>query len=295
MLLDYSCIIGITTLTCSLLSLVGSILVLLSYLVARTRAASKTAQLILHLAASDFFWFFAACLISACWIFNNGQVPMFICALCTPVITFTRLASLLWTCIISFNVWMSVEKRHWLIKQKSQQQNTFGSAWTVQRWKYYLVIFIIASPATVLTIIKQYSSDIAVGCSAGYEPLGVWYEVLFPEVLPIVLGFLFTVYVYLKVRGRISRSAYPQSVRKRRKRIMYHYIIVCILSWVPTVVSYFVEIAGHHSAVLEIISRACLYSSGLMNFLVFGLQVIISYSLHHHSYSIILASDYCLY
>ena len=54
---------------------------------------------------------------------------------------------------------------------------------------------------------------------------------------------------------------------------MYHYIIVCIICWVPTVLNYMIELIGYHSTVVEILARACLYSSGFLNFLVFGMQV----------------------
>jgi len=53
---------------------------------------------------------------------------------------------------------------------------------------------------------------------------------------------------------------------------MYHYIIVNIVCWLPTIVFYIVEVAGRHSSLLEIVSRASLYLTGFFNFLVFGMQ-----------------------
>ena len=258
---------AIVTFCFSYMSLIGSVLVLASYCVARRKSTSKTALLILHLAFSDFVWFLSSGLQATLWL-TVEYVPAGLCYVCSPVMIFTRMASLMWTCVISFNVLMSVDKRRW---NWQGEQNT----WQLYRRRYYLIIFLVASPAAIINVIKQHSvsGSSRLGCSPDYEPLGVWYEVLFPELLPIMLGFLFNVYVYLKVRGKMSKAAYPQSVRKRRKRIMYHYIIVCILCWVPTVASYFVELMGYESPELEIVARACLYASGFLNFLVFGMQV----------------------
>ena len=253
----------------SLLSLLGSIMVLISYIIARSRSTPRIANLILHLAASDFFWFFSALVQSIYWLFTpSSSVPSTVCYMASPLMTFTRMASLAWTCVISFNVLMSVEKRKWLWQGDNQ-------SWMQYHKRYYLAIFVLAAPATVLTFVKQHSSPNAshLGCSPDYEALGLWYEVFFPEVLPILLGFVCNVYVFLNVYGKVSKSAYPQSVRKRRKRIMYHYIIVCIICWVPTVATYGIELIGYHNSVMEILARACLYSSGFLNFLVFGMQV----------------------
>jgi hypothetical protein len=260
---------SLVTFIFSYLSLLGSILVLISYAVARSKSTPRIANLILHLAASDFFWFLSAGIQSTYWLFSpDHAVPTDACFVLSPLMIFTRMASLAWTCVISFNVLMSVEKRKWLWQGGDQSYLQYHQ-------RYYAAIFLLAAPGTVLTLIKQHTSKDTsdLGCSPNYEALGVWYEVFFPEVLPIVLGFLCNVYVFLKVYGKISKSAYPQSVRKRRKRIMYHYIIVCIICWVPTVLNYMVELIGYHNTVIEILARACLYSSGFLNFLVFGMQV----------------------
>eukprot|EP01037_Dinobryon_pediforme_P018748 gene18748-19052_t len=45
-----------------------------------------------------------------------------------------------------------------------------------------------------------------------------------------------------------------------------------ILCWAPTIIDYMLEICGVHSPSLEIVARASLYSSGFLNFLVFGMQ-----------------------
>ncbi len=178
------------------------------------------------------------------------------------------MASLLWTCAISFNVLMSVKKRKW--SWKSQEKS-----WEWYRHRYYFIIFVLSFPGALLSVIKQHSSshNSSLGCDPGYEKLGLWYEVFFVEVFPIVLGFSCNLYVYFQIRKKMSQSAFPQSVRKRRKRIMYHYIIVCILCWIPTIIFYFVELMGFHVPALEIVGRTSLYLSGFLNFLVFGMQV----------------------
>ena len=70
----------------------------------------------------------------------------------------------------------------------------------------------------------------------------------------------------------MSSRAFPRSVRKRRKRVMYHYVVVCIICWIPTIIFYTLEIFGFHSAFLEVFSRVCLYTTGFFNCLVFGMQ-----------------------
>lgn len=256
---------AVITLTCSCLSLTGSSLIILSYVVTRSRSTPKAAYLILHLAVSDFFWFLSSSLLSALWLLNNGHVPAALCYLASPTISFTRMASLIWTVCISFNVLMSVQKRKWY--WKSQEE-----AWESYRKIYFGIIFILAFPGTLLSIVKQHTASSGLGCSPGYEPLGVWYEIFFTELLPIAIGFACNIYVFMTVRSKMSKSAFPQSVRKRRKRVMYHYIIVCILSWIPTIAQYIVEICGFHSVELEIFARTSLYASGFSNFLVFGMQ-----------------------
>lgn len=258
----------IITFVCSCLSLTGSILIILSYVVARTRSTPKSAYLILHLATSDFFWFLSSSVLSTLWLFNDGGVPTGLCYLASPTISFTRMASLIWTVVISFNVLMSVQKRKWF--WKSQEQ-----AWEAYRKIYFGIIFVLATPGTLLSIIKQHTGgqdSESLGCSPGYEPIGLWYEVFFTELLPITIGFICNLYVFFTVRRKMSKSAFPQSVRKRRKRVMYHYIIVCILCWIPTILQYVLEIAGFHSQMVEIVARTSLYASGSLNFLVFGMQ-----------------------
>ncbi|RYH20976.1 hypothetical protein EON65_21900, partial [archaeon] len=258
---------AVVTFSCSLLSLIGSVFIILSYLIVRTKSTPKTAFLILHLALSDFFWFLAAAVLSGFWLTGDSNVPDPICLIVSPTIIFTRMASLFWTVMISFNVLMSVQKRKWF--WKSQERNFDG-----YRMRYYALICVFALPGTVLNMAKQYASrdNADLGCSPRYEPLGVWYEILFPEVLPIMFAFCCNMYVFFSVRHRMAKAPVPQSVRKKRKRIMYHYVIVCILCWIPTILLYLMEIGGVHSPSLEIVARTSLYISGFLNFLVFGLQ-----------------------
>jgi len=173
----------------------------------------------------------------------------------------------MWTCLISYNVLLTVSKRSKLRKSSENLS-------TKTRVRYYLAVFAVAFPGTALNIAKKSSRQVEAnyGCHPGYESLGLWYEVLFTELLPISLGFLSNVFVFFQVRRKMARTAYPQSVRKRRKRIMYHYVIVCILCWAPTMLAYLLEICGVHSPGVEIAARLSLYLSGFLNLLVFGLQ-----------------------
>eukprot|EP01038_Epipyxis_sp_PR26KG_P005354 gene5354-7427_t len=264
------------TLLFSCLSLLGSGCVLLSYFVAMSpnRRTPRSAYLILQLAASDTLWFSASFIDSIFWVqhYPSGHVPNSVCRLTTPITAFSRIASLVWTSLISFNVLMSVQRRKWFLT--SNTMNGPNEKWDKHRLYYYCVILLWAAPATILSLIKQNEPNGSpnLGCYPGYEPLGLWYEVFFTELLPLFVGFLFNLTVFLIVRNRMSKSAYPLSVRKRRKRIMYHYLIVCLICWAPTIIKYVIEILGNHSDLLELIARGCLYVSGFLNFLVFGLQ-----------------------
>lgn len=260
---------AIVTLCCSLLSLLGSSLVLMSYMIIRVKHTPKPAYLILHLALSDFIWFMFSSTQAIFWLFSpEGRVPRELCYLASPVVAFTRMASLIWTCVISFNVLMSVQKRKW-----SWAKN---ATWEFYRHFYFLIIFLFASPAALLSILHGVKNE-GFGCQPGYEPIGMWYEVVFSELVPISVAFLGNIYVFINVRYKMSKKAYPMSVRKRRKRIMYNYVIICIVCWFPTIVDYAAELSGFNSPNLEILARTSLYISGFLNFLVFGMQVKLLY------------------
>lgn len=255
------------TCSCAYLSLTGSVFIFLSYMIVRTRNTPKCASLIVNLAISDFLWFCAAAVVSSFWLSGNGDVPDAVCYIASPIIIFMRMASLFWTVIISFNVLMSVQNRKWFYRTQEDE-------WEGYRWKYFAVIGFFALPGTLMSMVRQYSNpaNAGLGCNPRYEPLGLWYEVLFTEALPIILAFVCNLIVFFSVRARMSNAPVPQSVRKKRKRVMYHYVIVCILCWIPTIVLYLMEIGGLHLPILEIVARTSLYLSGFLNFLVFGMQ-----------------------
>ena len=242
---------------------------LISYCVAQSTTKPRAAQLIRNLAIADFFWFSAAVTESVYWIFTDEDVPAILCYCFSPLVNFMRMASLLWTTAISFDVLMSVQKRKWLWA-------TEENSWISYRRVYYIVILVFSLPGAILNVIRQHGSGIGdssdLGCNAGYESIGKWYDVFFTELLPISLGFFANIYVYMQVREKMGENAFPQSVRKRRRRIMYHYILVCIICWTPTMIFYLSEISGYHSSALEIIARSSLYLTGFFNFVVFGMQ-----------------------
>ena len=53
---------------------------------------------------------------------------------------------------------------------------------------------------------------------------------------------------------------------------MYNYIIVCIACWSPTLLLYIIALAAYSNAYLDMLARTCLYLTGLLNFLVYGMQ-----------------------
>jgi hypothetical protein len=252
----------------SALSLLGSILVIFSYIIARTISKPRAARLILNLAIADFVWFLTSFVQASIWVMggNPGQVPANLCYICGPLVNLGRLSSLLWTSVVAFEVLQSVKKSKWATEVEKSEYYDLG---------YFVVIYVLSSPGAIFNIYKQHeSSDNGnLGCDPGYEAIGTWYVVLFTELIPIMLGFSFNVFVFAEVHRRMSTRKYPQSVRKRRKRIMYHYLLVCIICWLPTIAHYGFELAHVHSVSLQVISRCSLYSTGFLNFLVFGMQV----------------------
>ncbi len=247
----------------------GSVLVLSSYAVARSKIKKpRAAQLIRNLAIADFAWFFVSLIESILWLSNDYVVPDWLCYICSPIVIFFRMASLIWTCCISFDVLLSVNKRKWIYSSSN------SSEWLQYDNLYLLVVILFSAPGALLNLIKQHltkdKSDL--GCAPSYESLGLWYEVFFTELLPWFIGFFFNVIVFLLVRHRMSLKAFPQSVRKRRRRIMYHYIVVCLVCWSPTIAFYLVMILHETVPALEIVSRSSLYLTGFFNFLVFGMQ-----------------------
>lgn len=292
------------TLVCSSLSLFGSALVIVTYTVTKTTTNPRAAQLICNLAITDFLWFVFALVESSFWV-SGASVPAYLCYVASPVINFMRMASLMWTCVISFDVYMTVTKRKWYytrtktIKsaeedtkynapgegtmvdrpQEESQQEVADSQQAAADWRwykrsYYAVVLLFSLPGALLNLIQQHGTngDGELGCNAGYEDIGSKVAIFFTEFVPICIGFCANVYVFLIVRNKMSQKAYPQSVRKKRRRIMYHYIIVCIICWSPTMIFYICVLCGLTSRSLEVISRASLYLTGFFNCLVFGMQ-----------------------
>ena len=149
------------------------------------------------------------------------------------------MASLIWTCAISVDVLMQVNKRKWLWQTTGEE-----SRWLLYRWIYFSIVCLFALPGCILNIINQQRFDSNLGCNAYSEKLGNWFTVFITELLPISLGYLCNIFVYIKVRSRMSLKSFPLSVRKRRRKIMYNYIIVCNVCWCPTIIFYIVQLAG---------------------------------------------------
>mmetsp|Transcript_16927 Transcript_16927/g.25527 ORF Transcript_16927/g.25527 Transcript_16927/m.25527 type:complete len:542 (+) Transcript_16927:49-1674(+) len=257
------------TALCSALSLLGSLIVILSYCLVKTSSSKpRAARLILNLALADCVWFSASFIQALFWVFEGdygepGKVPVGVCYVCSPLVTLSRISSLLWTCVIAFEAVQAVSKRKWLTEVEESRYYDYA---------YVSFVYIFAMPGALLAIIKQHTGEHSLGCEPDYEKLGKWYEVMFTELIPIAIGFSINVYAFFQVRKRMSSRAFPRSVRKRRKRVMYHYIVVCMLCWAPTIVFYILEISGIHSPLLEVLSRILLYTTGFFNFLVFGMQ-----------------------
>jgi len=162
---------------------------------------------------------------------------------------------------------MSVQKRKWLWRGEE-------NGWKEYRTRYYIAVAVFSLPCCTYNIYKQHEvqGESSLGCNPGYEELGGGVVVFFTELLPIVVGFFTNVFVFFQVRARMAAKAFPLSVRKKRRKIMYHYVIVCIICWTPTMVFYIAELSGLHSEALEVFSRISLYLTGFLNFLVFGMQ-----------------------
>jgi hypothetical protein len=221
------------------------------------------------LALADCVWFSASLIQSCFWVFSGsygepGHVPQGVCFVASPLVNLSRLSSLLWTCVIAFEAIQSTNRRKWHNEVENSPYHDLG---------YFIFVYVFALPGALIAIAKQHSGHHGLGCQPDYERLGEWYEILFTELIPITCGFAFNLYAFFQVRRRLSSRAFPRSVRKRRKRVMYHYILVCIICWAPTILFYFLELFGVHRALLEVVSRILLYTTGFFNCLVFGMQV----------------------
>ena len=252
---------------CASLSLVGSILVIFAYYIAKSKTNPKAAIIIRNLAITDFFWFLAAFVASLFWIFTGppgqvGEVPREVCYIISPIISISRISSLMWTCVVAFEVLQSVTKRSW-----------FSGESTNVDYRYFLFVYVFALPGGIASIIVHSTGNKDFGCNADYEKLGVWWVILLSDLIPILIGFGCNVYVFWRVRMRMAKRAFPLSVRKRRRRAMFNYLRICIICWVPMIVFYFFAVIGVDLPVLEVISRGLLYLTGFFNFLVYGMQV----------------------
>ena len=249
--------------------------------------------LIRNLALYDFVWFFSAFLCGNYWLFSEtGHVPDILCGIVSPLIVYCRLCSLLWSCVITYDVYRKVCKRGLQglstpstgsaqrgkslfpsddseEKQPSQMDLIWHSVKIMLwRYKYGICVNVIAVPTVGLLT----SGNVYGYCEPGFESVGAWETTLTLLILPIALGIAIQLFVYFKVREKMNLKAYPQSVRKRRRRIMYHYILVSALCWLPTLILYVSESAGARVIELDVLSRATLFSSGFFNFLVYGMH-----------------------
>lgn len=273
----------------SSLSLVGSLLVILSYYVATQKSNPKVAsKLIRNLAISDAVWFLATLLLAGVWIFNAtgddpGTVPDILCMICNPLVGYGRMTSLFWTCCISFNLLQSIERHAKAAVEPQEQRGVIksiksddadheeapsSSCCPAGSYKYYFFVNLLSLPGPMYTLVEHRGD----GCEAAYEDLGSWYTVTFVELLPIGIGFFFNIVMFVKIRSKMSSSSYPLSVKNRRRSIMYMYIVVCILCWSPTLLFYIIALAGYSVVELEMAARCALYMTGLLNFLVYGMQ-----------------------
>jgi hypothetical protein len=257
------------TAICSTFSLIGSLVVIFSFLLVRSSTTKpRAARIIFNLACADCVWFTSSLIQSIFWTFagdygDPGKVPVALCFILSPLVTVSRISSLMWTCVIAHEAVQSVNQRKWNSEMEKSPCPDF---------KYFLFVYSISLPGGILAIVKQHSVNHGFGCEPDYEKLGEWYEIMFTELIPIVCGFLWNIFAFFQVRTKMSSRAFPRSVRKRRKRVMYHYLIVCIICWIPTIIFYTLEILRFHSAFLEVVSRVCLYTTGFFNCLVFGMQ-----------------------
>ena len=175
----------------------------------------------------------------------------------------------MWTCAISIDVLMSVKVRKWSRKGPAgEKQSRFFKR------SYFAMVLLFALPNTIVNIVLQHSTadNSDLGCNPGYEKIGDAMLILLTEVLPIAFGFILNLAIFCYIFRTMSKKAYLRACARRRRRIMYHYIIVCIVSWTPTIIFYSCEICGVHSAILEVVARGSLYLTGFSNFLVFGMQ-----------------------
>jgi hypothetical protein len=211
----------------SFLSVMGSMLVLLSYIIAARVGTPKIAsRLIRNLAVSDLVWFLATAIISTIWIFGAadgypGAVPDEVCYITSPLVGFGRMSSLFWTCCISIDLLQSISRRSKnrkvsissAVKREETPITTTASA-EMYYFFYYLFVVLLSLPGPVLTVIIQHTTNSSnLGCDAGYEEMGDWFIVTAVEVLPIFFGISIIICVFIQIRAKMASRFYPQSVR----------------------------------------------------------------------------------
>lgn len=260
------------TLICSTLSLIGSSIIILSFITVKKQSAQsspRSARMILNLALSDFVWFLAA-FIQACFWFFTGPVgevgvpPPGMCWVLGPTLNLSRIASLLWTSVIAFEALKSVTRRKWLSeKEKLLKYDTY----------YFIFVYGFALPSAIHLMYVQHINNDNVGCRAEYEHIGDMLSIFLTEFVPITFGFFLNVFSFYQVKRKMSSRAFPKSVRNRRRRVMMYYLGVCVLCWAPTMVHYAYALVFGTSRFLEVLARCLLYLTGLFNFFVFGINV----------------------
>ena len=281
----------------SLLSLLGSLLVLVSYWIASKKSNPKTSsKLIRNLAISDAAWFLATLVESVYWTVyatddgDPGGVPDIACFICAPLQSYGRMTSLFWTCCISYDLFKCIERRALQSLRRNKIEkvkldtldgiSASSSSLRLYRfccddlfYKFYFFVNIFSLPGPIVMMISHHATDEKdLGCQAGYESIGSWYVVSFVELLPITVGFILNIFMFVKIRIAMSSPSYPLSVKNRRRNVMYNYVLVCIACWSPTLLGYVIALADVSNAYIDICSRSCLYLTGFLNFLVYGMQ-----------------------
>lgn len=209
----------------SLLSFLGSILVLVSYVVAIRKTSPNTAsRLIRNLAISDAVWFLSTLIEAGVWVAGakdgeTGDVPNELCYVVAPLVMYGRMTSLFWTCCISYDLLNSIERRERETGKREAGQKsideTEDSAPTSSCCAGYIHFYIFVNsfslPGPLITMIQVHTSanDADVGCSAGYEELGSWYLVAAADLIPVMIGFFINIFIFLRIRAKMNSPNYP--------------------------------------------------------------------------------------
>lgn len=254
-------IIGTTTQILSVLSLCGSVFIVICYLKFRDLRN---------------FAFKLVCFMSICDMCSSvakllgnpgGDDPITQTALCTfqaLLLSFFELGSILWSAAIAFTLHMALLRR-----MPSFQSNVIGQ----QMYKYHVIIWTFVAVEVLLPLTQQAYGNTVGWCWIKNEK-DVYHWRLIQFYIPLWIAVFYCMFVYIKVFFRLKESRDAGSSRLMT-RIMYYPLVLVVCFGPATIHRLFEFFTQKTSFTLAMFHAVFSSVFGLSNAIVYGLTPVV--------------------